>query len=95
MARMKKTGQRQSQPRNAPHDADKPTIEEANVPKSENPSELDRLRKKVKGLEAENRELRSQVTTLQQQLQTREPSVDEQRREQQHNFFKYSNVRRY
>lgn len=67
--------------------------DESNVPDSDRGSELNTLRKRVKALEAENRELRVQISTL-RQLRAQELSPDEKRREQQHNFFNYSHVRR-
>jgi hypothetical protein len=89
---MKKPEQRQM--RNRALDTDQPTLGEPNVPKSDSASELNSLRKRVKVLEAENSELRLQISTL-QQLRAQGSSPDEQRRKQQHDFFKYSNVRRY
>jgi hypothetical protein len=53
------------------------------------------LKKEVKRLEAENKNLRKQLTAL--SISTRQPvqSSSDSVREQQHNFFKYSNARRY
>jgi regulator of replication initiation timing len=86
---MKKLERRQRGERNRALDADQTAFEESDVP------ELNALRKRVEALEAENSELRLQISTLRQQLRSQEPSADEQRRQQQHNFFKYSNARRY
>lgn len=59
-------------------------------------SELLALRKRVKELEAETARLRLQVASLSRQTsRVQEKSPDDQRREQQHNYFKYSNARRY
>jgi cell division protein FtsB len=53
------------------------------------------LKKQIARLEAENKQLRKQIAALtdgmRQSPQPRSDSV----REQRHNFFKYSNVRRY
>lgn len=53
------------------------------------------LKKQIALLEAENKQLRKQIAALtdapSRPAQTRSDAV----REQQHNFFKYSNVRRY
>ena len=53
------------------------------------------LKKEIKLLEAENKNLRQQIAALsaipRQPARTYSDSV----REQQHNFFKYSNARRY
>ena len=92
---MKKLQQRKMRDRSGPLDADKPSVEEADVPKSDSPSELNALRKRVKALEADNSELRLQITTLREQLRMQERSPDAQKREQQHNYLKYSNARRY
>lgn len=91
---MKNLEQRQMGKRKRALDTDQTTLEESSVPKSDSASELNSLRKRVKVLEAENNELRLQISTL-QQLRAQGSSPDEQRRKQQHDFFKYSNVRRY
>jgi len=52
------------------------------------------LKQRIARLEAENKQLRKQIAasdTMSRSSQARSDSV----REQQHNFFKYSNVRRY
>jgi len=92
---MKKLERRQTRKSKRALDADVATSEEANVTKSDSTSELNTLRKRVKALETENSELRSQISTLRAKPQAQEPSPDEQRKQQQHNFFKYSNARRY
>ena len=56
--------------------------------------EVQALQKRVKELEAENLRLRQQLATMANRVPSSQPSTDSVR-EQQHNFFKYSNVRRY
>src|SRR5690242_2650689 len=51
------------------------------------------LQKRVHALEAENQRLRTQKTVVVER--TSQKSADDELREQRHNFFKYSNVRRY
>jgi hypothetical protein len=58
-------------------------------------NELEYLRRRVSVLEYENAELRREVQSLRQNSTKSQKSYDEERREQQHNFFKYSNARRY
>jgi len=55
------------------------------------------LKKRLAVLEAENAKLRSEIETLRQKTVyvERQKSPDEARREQQHNYFKYSNARRW
>jgi cell division protein FtsB len=53
------------------------------------------LKKQITRLEAENRQLRKQIATLTDSMNRSSPSSSDSVREQQHNFFKYSNVRRY
>jgi hypothetical protein len=73
-----------------------PTIRIETVqPEEEGDSELAALRRRVSVLERENAALRQEVLVLRQRSGRAEKSYDEQRREQQHNFFKYSNIRRY
>jgi predicted RNase H-like nuclease (RuvC/YqgF family) len=57
--------------------------------------ELDKLRNRVSVLERENSELRREIAALRQVSGGREKSYEDTRREQQHNYFKYSNARRY
>ncbi len=57
--------------------------------------ELAALRRRVSELERENATLRRESVALRQYPASREKSYEEQRREQQRNFFKYSNIRRY
>jgi hypothetical protein len=58
-------------------------------------SELKVLQKRVKALESENEDLRMQIAALQRQAPAQQPSYEAERRKQQHDFFKYSNARRY
>ena len=53
------------------------------------------LKKRISGLETENRELRNQIAVLTNSMDRSSQSLSDSVREQQHNFFKYSNVRRY
>ena len=53
------------------------------------------LKKRIARLEAENRQLRKQIATLTDSMNRSSRSSSDSVREQQHNFFKYSNVRRY
>jgi hypothetical protein len=57
-----------------------------------------KLQKQIADLESENRELKAQIASLRRQKTVyveREKSGEDQRREQQHNYFKYSNARRW
>lgn len=61
-------------------------------------SDVKRLQKKVIALESENGELKAQIENLRRQKTVyveRQKGADEERREQQHNYFKYSNARRW
>jgi hypothetical protein len=53
------------------------------------------LRKRITMLESENRQLRKKVAVLTDGMGRSSRSSSDSVREQQHNFFKYSNVRRY
>lgn len=53
------------------------------------------LKQRIARLAAENRELRRQITVLTDTMNRSSQSLSDTIREQQHNFFKYSNVRRY
>jgi hypothetical protein len=62
--------------------------------------ELEALKKRILALETENKALRAESKQLRRQKsivveRPREESYDERLREQRHNFFKYSNLRRY
>jgi hypothetical protein len=53
------------------------------------------LKKRIVRLESEKRQLRKQVAVLADSMGRSSQSPSDSVREQQHNFFKYSNVRRY
>jgi hypothetical protein len=53
------------------------------------------LKKRIARLESENRQLRKKVAVLTDGRGRSSQSPSDSVREQQHNFFKYSNVRRY
>ncbi len=52
------------------------------------------LKKRITQLEGENRQLRNQIAVLTDSMNRSSQSLSDSIREQQHNFFKYSNVRR-
>jgi hypothetical protein len=52
------------------------------------------LKKRIARLEAENRQLRNQIAVLRNSMNRSSQSLSDSVREQQHNFFKYSNARR-
>jgi len=52
------------------------------------------LKKRIIRLEAENSQLRNQLAVLTDSMNRSSQSLSDSVREQQHNFFKYSNVRR-
>jgi len=53
------------------------------------------LKERIARLEAENKQLRKQIAALSDTISRSSQSRSDSVREQQHNFFKYSNVRRY
>jgi hypothetical protein len=57
--------------------------------------ELVARKKRIAQLEATNKNLRRQLASTNCQAPSPSPSSDDSVREQQHNFFKYSNLRRY
>ena len=59
------------------------------------PSEVVVLKKRIAKLESENRQLRKQVAVLTDSMGRSSQSLSDSVREQQHNFSKYSNARRY
>ncbi len=59
------------------------------------PQDVIVLKQRIARLEAENKQLRKQIAALSGTMsRSSQPPLDSVR-EQQHNFFKYSNVRRY
>ena len=57
--------------------------------------EVTALKKRITRLEAENRQLRNQIAVSTDSMHRASQALSDTVREQQHNFFKYSNVRRY
>ena len=53
------------------------------------------LKKRIARLESENGQLRKQIAVLTDSMGRSSQSLSDSVREQQHNFFKYGNVRRY
>jgi hypothetical protein len=53
------------------------------------------LKQRIVRLEAENKQLRKQIAVLTESISRSFQTHSDSVREQQHNFFKYSNVRRY
>jgi cell division protein FtsB len=53
------------------------------------------LKQRITRLEAENKQLRKQIAELSDTMSRPSQPRSDSVREQQHNFFKYSNVRRY
>ena len=62
---------------------------------TENSDSEDVLRNQIARLEAENHNLRQQIAVLTSSASGPPRSEKTSVREQQHNFFKYSNIRRY
>lgn len=62
---------------------------------SDDATELNALRGRVKVLETEIADLRNQVAHLSKTSHAPAKTSEQQLREQRHNFFKYSNARRY
>jgi hypothetical protein len=89
-------GQREMRERNRKAERKDAIVESARSSSTDEVSELRALRKRVTALETENAELRMQIaSSLKQPGHVQGTSPEEQRREQQHNYFKYSNARRY
>ena len=63
--------------------------------KSTEVGEIAALRKRIAQLETENESLRLQIASTNYQAPSPSRSSDDSVREQRHNFFKYSNLRRY
>ena len=53
------------------------------------------MKKRISRLETENTQLRNQIAVLTDSMNRSSQSLSDSVREQQHNFLKYSNVRRY
>lgn len=62
---------------------------------ADNRDDVVALKKQIARLEAENKKLRKQIAALTDTTGRSGKSGSDSVREQQHNFFKYSNVRRY
>jgi hypothetical protein len=76
----------------------KPSDRVANVPgeiSSDERAEVAALKERVAQLVAENESLRRQLASTNYQAPSPSRSNDDSVREQRHNFFKYSNLRRY
>lgn len=58
------------------------------------PEDVVALKKRIARLEGENKQLRNQIAVLTDSMNRSSQSLSDSVREQQHNFFKYSNVRR-
>ena len=63
--------------------------------KSDNGDDLNALKKRIAQLQAENESLRQRLTLMSTRIAEPSRSSDDSVREQRHNFFKYSNVRRH
>lgn len=59
------------------------------------PNEIRALKDYIAKLEAENRTLRQQIAAMSVRATEPRRSTEDSVREQRHNFFKYSNIRRY
>ena len=57
--------------------------------------EVSALRKRIAQLEVENKNLRQQLAAMSSGEAQPSRSLEDSMRQQRHNFFKYSNVRRY
>ncbi len=91
--------QREMRERNQNNKRISQSVERFGIGASDSP-EVARLKKRISELEMrvgflekENRELREQKTVIVERAP--QQSYDDAVREQRHNFFKYSNVRRY
>ena len=89
-----RNGQAQEKPptvteRKSRQDADSFTV------KASDGEDLNALRKRIGQLEAENKSLRQQLAAVSSRVAEPSRSSEDSVREQRHNFFKYSNVRRY
>jgi hypothetical protein len=76
----------------------KPSNRAANVPReisSDEQAEVAALKKRIAQLVAENESLRRQLASTNYEAPSQSRSNNDSVREQRHNFFKYSNLRRY
>jgi hypothetical protein len=63
--------------------------------KSNDGDDINSLKKRIAQLEAEKESLRQRLTLMNTRIAEPSRSSEDSIREQRHNFFKYSNVRRY
>jgi hypothetical protein len=95
---MRERQNRNTEPKPRPVRKATPPVEqiaEANVG-----NDVNKLKQRITALENENQRLRTEIQQLRRQKTgyvevERQKSADEQRREQVHNYFKYSNARRW
>jgi hypothetical protein len=78
----------------------KPTMkvaqqEDSFLVESDDGDNVSALKKRIAQLEAENEDLRQRLTLMSAKIAVPSRSSEDSVREQRHNFFKYSNVRRY
>lgn len=71
------------------------TTDSSAVELSDNDGDINALKKRITELEKENERLRQQVAMLSTRTFGNDRSSTNSVREQRHNFFKYSNIRRY
>jgi cell division protein FtsB len=65
------------------------------IPDSTSQDQIALLKQEIARLKRENRDLREQIAVLNRNATSPRQSHQDSVREQQHNFFKYSNARRY
>jgi hypothetical protein len=65
------------------------------IPDSASQDDIARLKKEIARLQQENRELQERIAVLSRNATSPRQTHEDSVREQQHNFFKYSNARRY
>ena len=93
--------QREMRERNAQKKREK-SLTQPEIAASDHSPEVLRLKKRISQLnervlaqQVENNRLRKQETVVVERSRGQERSYDDSVKEQQHNFFKYSNVRKY
>jgi hypothetical protein len=93
--------QREMRERNAQKKREK-SLTQPEIAASDDSPEVLRLKKRISELnervlaqQVENNRLREQKTVVVERSRGQERSYDDSLKEQQHNFFKYSNVRKY